>query len=62
MVKCQNCGAEVVGSDFCFNCGEKVEKFEESLSDASICFPTSIKKHAAPGIGRGVQNTVVRVT
>jgi hypothetical protein len=41
---------------------KKVEKFEESLSDASICFPTSIKKHAAPGIGRGVQNTVVRVT
>ena len=28
MVKCNNCGAEVVGSDFCFNCGEKVEKFE----------------------------------
>ena len=41
---------------------KKVEKFEESLSDASICFPTSIKKHAAPGIGRGVQNTVARVT
>jgi len=41
---------------------KKVEKFEESLSDASICFPSSIKKHAAPGIGRGVQNTVVRVT
>lgn len=30
MVKCQNCGAEVVGSDFCFNCGEKVEKFDKS--------------------------------
>lgn len=25
MVKCSNCGAEVVGSQFCFNCGEKVE-------------------------------------
>lgn len=35
MVKCQNCGAEVVGSDFCFNCGEKVEKFDNSDSD--IC-------------------------
>ena len=28
MVKCPNCGAEVVGSDFCFNCGEKVDKTE----------------------------------
>jgi len=34
MVKCNNCGAEVVGSDFCFNCGEKVEKYE---SDSNIC-------------------------
>ena len=34
MVKCQNCGAEVVGSNFCFSCGEKVEQFE---SDSSIC-------------------------
>jgi ribosomal protein L40E len=34
MVKCSNCGAEVVGSDFCFNCGEKVEKFEK---DSDIC-------------------------
>ena len=34
MVKCSNCGAEVVGSDFCFNCGEKVEKFE---SDSDVC-------------------------
>jgi hypothetical protein len=34
MVKCQNCGAEVVGSNFCFACGEKVEQFE---SDSSIC-------------------------
>ena len=33
-MKCNNCGAEVVGSDFCFNCGEKVEKFE---SDSDIC-------------------------
>ena len=33
MVKCNNCGAEVVGSDFCFNCGEKVEKFD-GTSDA----------------------------
>ncbi|WP_296880993.1 zinc ribbon domain-containing protein [uncultured Methanobrevibacter sp.] len=28
MVKCSNCGAEVTNSDFCFNCGEKVEKYE----------------------------------
>ena len=34
MVKCSKCGAEVVGSDFCFNCGEKVEKFE---SDSDVC-------------------------
>lgn len=34
MVKCQNCGAEVVGSDFCFNCGEKVEKYE---SNSDVC-------------------------
>lgn len=34
MVKCQNCGAEVVGSDFCFNCGEKIEKYEK---DSDIC-------------------------
>lgn len=34
MVKCSNCGAEVVGSDFCFNCGEKVEKFE---GDSDVC-------------------------
>ena len=34
MVICQNCGAEVVGSDFCFNCGEKVEKFE---ANSDIC-------------------------
>jgi DNA-directed RNA polymerase subunit RPC12/RpoP len=34
MVKCNNCGAEVVGSDFCFNCGEKVEKFE---TNSDIC-------------------------
>ena len=34
MVKCQNCGAEVEGSDFCFNCGEKIEKYE---SNSNIC-------------------------
>ena len=34
MVKCSNCGAEVVGSDFCFSCGEKVEKYER---DSGIC-------------------------
>lgn len=37
MVKCQNCGAEVVGSDFCFNCGEKVEKFEGSSDVCPKC-------------------------
>ena len=34
MVKCNNCGAEVIGSDFCFNCGEKIEKFE---AGSDIC-------------------------
>ncbi|MBR2558694.1 MAG: zinc-ribbon domain-containing protein [Methanobrevibacter sp.] len=34
MVKCSKCGAEVVGSDFCFNCGEKIEKFD---GDSDIC-------------------------
>ena len=34
MVKCSNCGAEVVGSQFCFNCGEKVES---APSDDNIC-------------------------
>ena len=34
MVKCSNCGAEVVGSDFCFTCGAKVEKFEK---DSGVC-------------------------
>lgn len=37
MVKCNNCGAEVVGSDFCFNCGEKVEKFESSSDVCPKC-------------------------
>ena len=37
MVKCQNCGAEVVGSDFCFNCGEKVEKFGQSADSCPKC-------------------------
>lgn len=37
MVKCQNCGAEVVGSDFCFNCGEKVEKFEGTSDVCPKC-------------------------
>ena len=35
MVKCTNCGAEVVGSDFCFNCGEKIEKFENRVLENS---------------------------
>lgn len=34
MVKCSNCGAEVIGSDFCFNCGEKVEKFD---GNSDVC-------------------------
>lgn len=37
MVKCQNCGAEVVGSDFCFNCGEKVEKSQTSSDVCPKC-------------------------
>ncbi|MBQ2653224.1 MAG: zinc-ribbon domain-containing protein [Methanobrevibacter sp.] len=37
MVKCSNCGAEVVGSDFCFNCGEKVEKFEGTTDICPKC-------------------------
>ena len=34
MVKCSNCGAEVVGSQFCFNCGEKIES---NPSNSDIC-------------------------
>lgn len=37
MVKCQNCGTDVVGSDFCFNCGDKVEKFESSSDVCPKC-------------------------
>ena len=37
MVKCSNCGAEVVGSDFCFNCGEKVEKFDGTTDICPKC-------------------------
>lgn len=37
MVKCQNCGAEIVGSDFCFNCGEKVEKFDGTSDFCPKC-------------------------
>lgn len=37
MVKCQNCGAEVIKSDFCFNCGEKVEKFDKSSDICPKC-------------------------
>lgn len=37
MVKCQNCGADVVGSDFCFNCGEKVEKFDGTSDVCPKC-------------------------
>lgn len=35
MVKCQNCGAEVTDSDFCFNCGAKVESAVDANS--GIC-------------------------
>lgn len=34
MVKCSNCGAEVVGSQFCFNCGEKVP---DVSGDSDVC-------------------------
>lgn len=34
MVRCSKCGSEVIGSDFCFNCGEKIQKVE---SDSGIC-------------------------
>lgn len=37
MVKCNNCGAEVVGSDFCFNCGEKIEKFDATSDVCPKC-------------------------
>ena len=37
MVKCNNCGAEVVGSDFFFNCGEKVEKFDGTTDICPKC-------------------------
>ena len=37
MVKCQNCGTDVVGSDFCFNCGDKLEKFESSSDVCPKC-------------------------
>jgi len=43
MVKCNNCGAEVTNSDFCFNCGEKVEKFE---TDSSVCPKCGAKNNA----------------
>ena len=36
MVKCQNCGVEVE-SDFCFNCGEKVGKFDGTLDACPKC-------------------------
>ena len=44
MVKCKNCGAEVVGSDFCFNCGEKVEKYE---SNSDVCPKCGTKNNQA---------------
>ena len=43
MVKCSNCGAEVVGSDFCFNCGEKVEKFDGTSDVCPKCGTKTIK-------------------
>mgnify|MGYP003361844982 FL=1 len=43
MVNCQNCGAEIVGSDFCFNCGEKVEKFEGTSDVCPKCGTTNDK-------------------
>lgn len=44
MVKCNNCGAEVVNSDFCFNCGEKVIN-SDTVSDICPKCGTKNNKH-----------------
>ena len=36
MVFCKNCGSEVTG-DFCFNCGEKIEKYESNSNKCPKC-------------------------
>ena len=30
MNKCNNCGAEIIDSTFCFQCGEKVDVFNDT--------------------------------
>ena len=37
MVKCSNCGAEVTGSAFCFNCGEKIVNSETNDDVCPVC-------------------------
>lgn len=37
MVKCNNCGAEVTNSDFCFNCGEKVIRSDDGSDICPVC-------------------------
>ncbi len=46
MVKCQNCGVEVSGSNFCFNCGEKIENYENSSDICPRCGTKNSKNTA----------------
>ena len=44
MVKCSRCGAEVVGSAFCFNCGEKVN---DGQNEGNFCPKCGAKNSAS---------------